>query len=316
MTDKFPVDFGFMLPQVFTEGPVDMTAVETVAVRAEQAGLHSLWTQAQVVGKADVLEPLTLHSYVAAITGRIRLGTSVLIVTEHTPVQLAKLVSSLDVISNGRVMVGLGMGAPALRLRMGGFDMDRPVRRLIETADIMKALFSDGPANYQGKIWQLHDVDMNPKPVQRPWPPIWLGGRHPDGLRRAVKHGTGWMGPGGASTADFGAYVRQIRQFLEEADKDPAEFTIAKRVYLAVEDNRAQAERRIRDRFEIYSKNPEKGTEVSVYGTAEQVAEGIQEVIDLGAHLVVLNPLYDFTGQQSALFEIIGANGGGPGSGA
>lgn len=307
MTDKFPVDFGFVLPQVFTEAAVDMKVVETVAVRAEQAGLHSLWTQAQVVGKADVLEPLTLLSYVAAMTNRIRLGTSVLIVTEHTPVQLAKLVSSLDVISNGRVMVGLGMGAPLLRLQMGGFDMDRPVRRLIETANILKALFSDGPANYQGRIWQLDDVDMNPKPAQRPSPPIWLGGRHPDGLRRAVKHGTGWMGPGGASTADFGSYVRQIRQNLAEEGRDPAQFTIAKRIYIAVEDNRAEAERRIRDRFEVYSKNGDKGTEVSVYGTAEDVAAGIQEVIDLGAQLVVLNPLYDFVGQQEALFHIINA---------
>ncbi|SIM72452.1 LLM class flavin-dependent oxidoreductase [Micromonospora cremea] len=305
MTGKFPVDFGFMLPQVFTETAVDLKVVETVAVRAEQAGLHSLWTQAQVVGKADVLEPLTLLSYVAAMTNRIRLGTSVLIVTEHTPVQLAKLVSSLDVISNGRVMVGLGMGAPLLRLQMGGFEMDRPVRRLIETADILKALFSDGPANYQGRIWQLNDVDMNPKPRQRPTPPIWLGGRHPDGLRRAVKHGTGWMGPGGASTADFGSYVQQIRQILAEQGRDPAQFTIAKRIYIAVEGNRAEAERRIKDRFEVYSKNGDKGTEVSVYGTADDVAAGIQEVIDLGAQLVVLNPLYDFVRQQEALFEII-----------
>lgn len=305
MTDRFAVDFGFMLPQVFTETAVDIKAVETVAVRAEQAGLHSLWTQAQVVGEADVLEPLTLLSYVAARTDRIRLGTSVLIVTEHTPVQLAKLVSSLDVISNGRVMVGLGMGAPLLRLQMGGFDMDRPVRRLVETTNILKALFSDGPANYQGRIWQLDNVDMNPKPVQRPTPPIWLGGRHPDGLRRAVKHGTGWMGPGGASTADFGNYVKQIRQFLAEEGRDPAQFTIAKRIYLAVEDNRAEAERRIRERFEVYSKNGNKGSEVSVYGTADDVAAGIQEVIDLGAQLVVLNPLYDFVRQQDALLGII-----------
>jgi len=305
VTEKFAVDFGFMVPQVFTETAVDMKAVETVAVRAEQAGLHSLWTQAQVVGKADVLEPLTLLSYVAALTQRIKLGTSVLIVTEHTPVQLAKLVSSLDVISNGRVMVGLGMGAPLLRLQMGGFDMDRPVRRLIETTNILKHLFSDGPANYQGRIWQLNNVEMNPKPVQRPTPPIWLGGRHPDGLRRAVRHGTGWMGPGGASTADFGNYVRQIRQFLEEEGRDPAQFTIAKRVYIAVEDDRVSAERRIRDRFERYSKNGDKGCEVSVYGTAEDVAAGIQEVIELGAQLVVLNPLYDFVAQQEALLEII-----------
>jgi len=293
-----------MLPQVFTETAVDMKVVETVAVRAEEAGLHSLWTQAQVVGKADVLEPLTLLSYVAAITNRIRLGTSVLIVTEHTPVQLAKLVSSLDVISNGRVMVGLGMGAPLLRLQMGGFDMDRPVRRLVETADILKALFSDGPANYQGRIWQLEDVEMNPKPIQRPSPPIWLGGRHPDGLRRAVRHGTGWMGPGGASTADFGLYVSQIRQMLEEEGRDPAQFTIAKRIYIAVEDNRAEAERRISDRFEVYSKNRDKGLNVSVYGTADDVAAGIQEVIDLGAQIVVLNPLYDFVAQQEVLLDV------------
>jgi probable F420-dependent oxidoreductase len=305
VTDKFPVDFGFVLPQVFTETAVDMAAVETVAVRAEQAGLHSLWTQAQVVGRADVLEPLTLLSYVAAVTERIRLGTSVLIVTEHTPVQLAKLVSSVDVISGGRVMVGLGMGAPLLRLHMGGFDMDRPVRRLIETTDILKALFADGPANYQGRIWQLDDVHLNPKPVQRPTPPIWLGGRHPDGLRRAVRHGTGWMGPGGASTADFGRYVKQIRQFLDEQGRDPAQFTIAKRLYIAVDDDRARAERRIRERFEVYSKNGDKGTEVTVYGTADDVAAGIQEVVDIGAQLVVLNPLYDFVAQQEALLDII-----------
>jgi alkanesulfonate monooxygenase SsuD/methylene tetrahydromethanopterin reductase-like flavin-dependent oxidoreductase (luciferase family) len=113
------------------------------------------------------------------------------------------------------------------------------------------------------------------------------------------------MGPGGASTADFGSYVAQIRHFLAAEGRDPGEFTIAKRVYIAVEDSRAEAERRIRDRFEVYSKNPDKGMEVTVHGTADDVAAGIQEVVDLGAQLIVLNPLYDFVRQQETLLDLI-----------
>ncbi len=299
-------DLGFVLPQVFVDTPVDMDVVRTVAQRAEAAGCHSLWTQSQVTGRADVLEPIGLLNYAAALTERIRLGTSVLIVTEHTPVQLAKMLSSLDNVSRGRLMIGLGIGSPRLRLVGQGMETDRPIGRLLETVQIMDALWADGPVTHHGRIWQFDDQDMNPKPVQRPRPPLWLGGSVPAALARAVKYGDGWMGPRASTIEAFREGVARLRAELAAIGRDPATFTIAKGVYVAVEDDSAEAERRLRARYAGYSGDPERVTQACVYGPPEVVSAKLQQIADAGAELIVLNPVYDFVRQQQRLFELAG----------
>lgn len=299
--------FGIGLPQVFAESDVDVDAVLTSAVEAERAGLHSLWTQSQTVtpGSAQTLDPISLLSFCAAVTTEVQLGTSVIVVTEHTPMQLAKQLASLDQLSRGRLMIGFGTGAPHLRARVDGAHSDRPVRWLTETIEICERLWIGEPVTFEGELWQFEDLKVLPTPFRKPRPPLWIGAHADKALRRAVRLADGWMGPGSYSTEQFGETVTSIRRMLDDAERDPSEFTIAKRMYMAVEPDLEVARRRLEHRFQAYQLQAERATEVCVFGSEERVVDEIGAVIDAGAELVLLNPVYDFVDQQRAMCELL-----------
>lgn len=302
-----PTRFGIGLPQVFAEGDVDSDVILRSAVEAEQAGFDSLWTQSQTIatGTAKTLDPISLLSFAAAVTTRVRLGTSVIVVTEHTPVQLAKQLASLDQLSRGRLIVGFGTGAPHLRVPIGGLDTSRPVRWLLDTVETCKRVWTGEQVSFQGELWQLDAVKVLPASFQRPHPPIWIGAHSEAALRRAVRLGDGWMGPGAHSTEEFRAAVGTVRRFLEGLGRDPAQFTIAKRMYVAIDPDEARARARLEHRFQAYSQDSGRAALVCAYGPPGRVAEEIAAVIDAGADLVLLNPVYDFLEQQRALTDLL-----------
>src|SRR5262249_59382111 len=106
---------------------------------------------------------------------------------------------------------------------------------------LMKALWTEPRVNFDGRFWQLKDAGMEPKPFQKPHPPIWFGASHPDALRRAVRHGNGFFGAGSSTTKQFAEQVPIVRQALREAGRDAGSFRIAKRVYIAVDDDAPRA---------------------------------------------------------------------------
>ena len=297
------VPVGIAMPQFFQEGPTDMEMVRQFVARAEELGFESLWTQEDITGDDPSLEPLTQLSYVAALTQRVRLGVSVMVAPLRNPVQLAKALGSLDQMSHGRLTVGVGIGGRQNMYPAFGLTTDRRARRFVELLDVMKALWTEPQATYEGQFWQLDGVPMEPKPVQKPHPPLWFGGRHPDALRRAVRHGDGWMGAGSSTTATFLECVQQLNTFLEEAGRDPATFPISKRVYLAVDDNEKRAEERITTWFDNRYHNAPLGAEVSVWGSAAQCAEKLAEIVDGGAQMLMLNPMFDHMEHLEQLTE-------------
>ena len=297
------VPVGIAMPQFFQEGPTDMEMVRQFVARAEELDFESLWTQEDITGDDPSLEPLTQLSYVAALTQRVRLGVSVMVAPLRNPVQLAKALGSLDQMSHGRLTVGVGIGGRQNMYPAFGLTTDRRARRFVELLDVMKALWTEPQATYEGQFWQLDGVPMEPKPVQKPHPPIWFGGRHPDALRRAVRHGDGWMGAGSSTTATFLECVQQLNTFLEEAGRDPATFPISKRVYLAVDDNEKRAEERITTWFDNRYHNAPLGAEVSVWGSAAQCAEKLAEIVDGGAEMLMLNPMFDHMEHLEQLTE-------------
>ena len=297
------VPVGIAMPQFFQEGPTDMELLRRWVARAEELGFDSLWTQEDITGDDPSLEPLTQLSYVAALTTRARLGVSVMVAPLRNPVQLAKALGSLDQMSHGRLTVGVGIGGRQNMYPAFGLTTDRRARRFVELLDVMKALWTEPQATYEGQFWQLDGVPMEPKPVQKPYPPLWFGGRHPDALRRAVRHGDGWMGAGSSTTATFLECVQQLNTFLEEAGRDPATFPISKRVYLAVDDNEKRAEERITTWFDNRYHNAPLGAEVSVWGSAAQCAEKLAEIVDGGAEMLMLNPMFDHMEHLEQLTE-------------
>ncbi len=286
---------GIELPQVFFDGPVDMDHVRKFAARAETLGYDSLWLQERIVGDFPMLEPVTLLSYVAAITAKLKLGTSVILLPLRNPLQLAKAYSTLDVMSNGRAIMGVGLGGGHLGSHedLFGYTREGRVTRFTEAVQIMKLLWTEPKANFQGRYWNFKDVSMEPKPMQQPRLPIIFGGHHENALRRAVKYADGWMGAGSSSSGSFIRESARLRDMLADAKRNPATFHFAKRVYLAVDSDKARAKRRIREWFGKRYKNADLGPKVSIWGGAAECTEKIQEIVNGGAQQIVFNPLFD-----------------------
>ena len=286
---------GIELPQVFFDGPVDMEHIRKFATRAETIGYDSLWLQERVIGDFTVLEPVTLLSYVAAITTKLKLGTSVILLTLRNPIQLAKAYATLDCMSHGRAVLGVGLGGGHLGSDedVFGYTREGRVTRFTESVQIMKLLWTEPNASFQGRYWNFRDVSMEPKPIQKPHLPIWFGGHHENALKRAVKYGNGWMGAGSSSSDAFIRESAQIRGFLDEAKRDPATFGYGKRVYLAVDNDRARGEKRIREWFARRYKNADLGPRVSIWGSSAECTEKIQVLVRAGAQHIVFNPMFD-----------------------
>ena len=293
MADHLPC--GIELPQVFFDGPVDMDHIRKFAARAETLAYDSLWLQERIVGDFPMLEPVTLLSYVAAITAKLKLGTSVILLPLRNPLQLAKAYSTLDVMSNGRAIMGVGLGGGHLGSHedLFGYMREGRVTRFTEAVQIMKLLWTEPKANFQGRYWNFKDVSMEPKPMQQPRLPIIFGGHHENALRRAVKYADGWMGAGSSSSGSFIRESARLRDMLADAKRDPGTFHFAKRVYLAVDKDNARAERRIREWFGKRYKNADLGPKVSIWGGTTECTEKIQELVRAGAQQIVFNPMFD-----------------------
>jgi probable F420-dependent oxidoreductase len=302
------VRFAISIPQYARNSRFDENAFRTFLGRVEELGLfESAWTQEQVIGAAGSLAPLETLTYAAACTERLRLGCAVFILPLHNPVHLAKAISSLDCLSHGRVEVGLATGGQARPFGAFGINADKPVARFNEALALMKTCWTEREINFDGDLWNLQGASMEPKPVQKPYPPLWFGGSVPAGMRRAVRHGDGFMGAGSQTTAQFAEQVKVVRDELNEQGRDPATFRIGKRVYVHVDDDAASARQRLEDALtRHYGRSG--WSENMVAGPAEDCVAGIRKVADSGAELILLNTLVDDAEQLERLVgEVIPA---------
>jgi probable F420-dependent oxidoreductase len=283
---------GIAIPQVLSDTAADINRIRRFVQKAETLGYESLWVQESIVGHVPVLEPLSLLTYAAALTSHLRLGTSVMLTVLRNPVQLAKLVSSLDQLSQGRLTVGIGIGGHVPE-SIFGLPSGQRVRRFVEGIQVMKALWTQPRAQVSGSFWQFQNVAMEPKPVQKPHPPLWFGARQAPALQRAVRHGDGWMGAGSSSTADFREQYGLLRRFLDEAQRDPATFAVSKRVYLAVDNDRSRAERRLREWFGMRYRSADMGSQCGIWGNVAECTEKLAAIVRAGAQHLLLNPMFD-----------------------
>lgn len=284
---------GIAIPQTFAGPQADVELIRQFAPKAESLGYESLWVQEQILSDTAILEPVTLLTFAAALTSRARLGTSVILPVIRNPVQLAKSLATLDQLSRGRLTVGVGIGGAHLPERVFGVPVERRARRFVETVRVLKALWTQPRATVAGDFWSFENVAMEPKPVQKPHPPIWFGARDEIGLKRAVRHGDGWMGAGSSSSADFVRGVAILRRLFDESGRDPASFVISKRVYLAVDEDRPRAERRLREWFGARYKNAEMAVRVSIWGGRNECVDKLAELTRAGAQHFLLNPVFD-----------------------
>ena len=211
------MQYGFYLPtRGPTSGPDDLV---TLATRGEALGFHSVMIADHIIfptkieskypytvtgafpGEGDALEQLTLMAFIAAKTEKLRLVSSVMILPHRNPVVTAKVLATIDVLSKGRVTVGVGVGWMAEEFAaLGAPDFAKRGAASNEYLEIFAKLWAGGPVSHQGEFYQFDEVRCEPLPVQRPGPPIWIGGHSRPALRRAARYGDGWH-PVGANAA-------------------------------------------------------------------------------------------------------------------
>ncbi len=298
--------FAISIPQHVPDGTFDPAKLRDYLTRAESLGFHSAWTQEMVLGSAPALAPLELMTFAAACTERLRLGCAVFVSPLHNPVHLAKSISTLDQLSRGRIEVGVATGGGGRMFSAFEVDPALLVARFTEGLRLMKACWTEPAITFSGRFWQLDGASQEPKPFQKPYPPLWIGGRHPVAVRRALRYGNGFFGAGSSTTAQFAQQVHVLRAVLAEAQQDPSTFPIAKRVYIAIDDNVTRAHERVDAALrQIYGSS--SLTAVAVYGPPSACITGLREVADAGAELIQLSLLFDDAEQMERLAaEVIG----------
>lgn len=294
--------FAISIPQFFTDGQFDGDAFAAYVTRAEELGFESGWTQEQVLGAMPQLSPIEVMTYAAACTSRLRLGCSVFVTTVHSPVHLAKSLASLDQLSRGRLEIGVGTGGRRERVFRGfGVDPDTYLARFTEGIRVMRTLWTEDPASVEGRFWNLDGVTMQPKPWQKPYPPLWYGGSGPQALRRAARDGYGFFGAGSSPTARFAEQVGAVRDALARFGRE-GKFRIAKRAYVAVDDDPARARERMNDALaRIYDGRSATIESAAVTGTVDDVVAGLRDIAGAGAELILLSPVYDQAEQMERL---------------
>ena len=294
--------FAIAIPQFYADGEFDPAAFRSYLARAEELGFESAWTQESTLSVSPQFSPIEAMTYAAACTERMRLGCVVFVSTLHSPVHLAKSLSTLDQLSRGRIEVGVGTGGRGRPFAAFGVDPHRYVARFTEGIKVMKALWTEPLATFHGEFWRLENAPMEPKPFQKPYPRLWFGGASEPALRRAVRMGDGFFGAGSSPTAKFAEQVEIVRTALAEAGRAADSFPIAKRVYIGIDEDAEHARTRMNAALEgIYGHRVPAIEAAAITGTTADCIREVNQVAAAGAELILFTALFDQREQMEQL---------------
>jgi len=227
--------------------PAPLTKPENVvdfAKKCEAMGCHSMWTIDRIV--YDNLEPLTVLAAAAGATQKIRLGTSVLLANLRHPSHVAKIVSTLDFISNGRLTVGLGFGSRESDYKAVEIPFEHRGSRAVEQVQLMKRLWTEDNVTHKGRFYNVENLTVGPKPIQKPHPPIWTGGSADVALKRAGTWADGFI-CGSSAIPDFPATWEKISGYAKAAGRDPNKINKAGLTFMAIDDDQNKAVKTVED---------------------------------------------------------------------
>jgi probable F420-dependent oxidoreductase len=235
-----PLRFGVTIPNNW--GIADPGQVLAMGPLAEALGYDSVWVMDHLLNSGYIRErldgrpyyhPMATLSYLSATTKRVSLGTSVLVLPYHNPVELAKYAATLDQMSGGRVILGVGAGAMTEEFDALGVPFKQRGALTNESMAIMKELWTSADPTYQSERWSLAGFKFAPKPAQQPAIPLWVGGSSPGAMRRAATLGDGWH-PTGMTPEDFRAGREEVRKLATAAGRDPDALAMSIRVEVEV----------------------------------------------------------------------------------
>ncbi len=278
--------FGFALPQVGSAiGPKPLVAV---AKRAEDLGFDSLWVLDRIlwpvhprapypigdgslpVQYKSVLDPLETLTFAGAQTQRVALGTSVLNIPWYNPVLLARRLTTLDILSKGRLRIGFGMGWSPDEYEAAGVPWQERGKRADELIQALKTIWTTDPVEFHGKYYRIPRSVISPKPVQKPHPPIYMAAYTPLAMKRVASEANGWF-PVGIPLSDVGPIFEAIKGMAKDFGRDPSALELI-----------------VRANIEIHNAPIEK-ERVDFIGTVAQIAEDVMTTQRLGAAEIVFD---------------------------
>ncbi len=283
---------GIVVPQIGPwAGPDSLTRVAT---RAEELGFDSAWVTERLLVPVEPtapypvadgripgvyktsLDPLDALTFVAGQTSRITLGTSILNLPWYNPVLLARRLTTLDVLSRGRLRVGFGSGWSPEEYEAAGSSWAGRGKRFEEALRVIKLIWTTDPVEFKGDFFSIPRSFIGPKPVQKPHPPIYMAAYTPAALARVARYSDGWM-PVGIPTAGVAQMFEGIKAAAQEAGRDPSKLELLIRANVEV------TEAALGD---------DRGP---FCGTPEQIAADIAESRNIGATEIFIDPAFDPT---------------------
>ena len=271
-------------------------------VRAvERAGFDSVWTGDHLSFHNPMYESLTLLASYASITTRLRLGSGVYLLALRPAAIAAKVTASLDALSGGRLIFGVGVGGENPKeFELAGSPHTERGARVTEAIDVVRTLWRDTPASFDGRFTKFTGVSIDPKPVQKGGPPIWIGGRSDAALVRAGRQGDGWI-----------SYVVQPERYRQSLEKIHAAaagrsldgFVPAHLTFITVgKDYETAKATWVRLLSKRYAQDFEPlARKYGVIGTPAQCAEQLQRFVEAGCRYVVMDSIVDVEDEQAHL---------------
>jgi probable F420-dependent oxidoreductase len=282
------VRLGYFLPHLGPAAGPD--SITQVAEQAEQLGFDSLWVTERSLVPLDpktpyplgelpseyrtVLDPLDALTFAAAKTSRVALGMGVLNLPWYSPVLLARRLTTIDVLSNGRLRAGFGMGWSEDEHDVAGSDFATRGKRLEEAIEVLKAIWTTDPVEFDGEFYSIPRSFIGPKPVQKPHPPIYVGAFMPRAIARVARIADGWVAAA-FPPAVMGETFAGIKTAAQEAGRDPDSLELI-----------------VRANVELYEE-PLGDDRVVFTGTLEQVASDISATRVIGASELCIDVTFD-----------------------
>jgi probable F420-dependent oxidoreductase len=257
-----------------------------IAKRAEALGYSSLWTFSRILFPdapaeqrltppyRSVHDPLVVTAFLAGVTSRVRLGLAVVNLPYYAPLVLAKALTSIDIVSSGRLDAGLGLGWSPDEFAAVGVDLARRGDRAVEYLKCLRAIWTEDPVEFSGEFYQVPRGWVDPKPVQRPYPPILLGGTAERALVRIGRIADGWISSSRVPGSQIPAAVKTIRDAAHQAGRDPADVRIIVRGSLRLRDT-------------------DNADDPTMTGTADKIAEDLERYAAAGTDEVFLDLNFD-----------------------
>jgi probable F420-dependent oxidoreductase len=274
-----------------------------IATEAEKEGIDSVWVldrllwpinpQTPYVASSDgslpivyqnVLDPLTTLTYVAAVTERISLGTSIIDMFFQNPVVLSKRITALDILSDGRAIAGLGIGWSKDEFEVSGISYKDRGNRADEYLQVLKKIWTDDVVEFKGQFYKIPSSKIGPKPVQEPHPPVLLGGFTPRTFSRIVNYANGWIGVAGfGPLKQLEQAINGLKESARKADKEPSKVSIYMVSYPNILESAPSSSNQNR---------------MPMTGTIEEIGSDIEHIKAMGTDHIIFGHLFSSLGRD------------------